>query len=315
MAGADNLHPITIVHTDHGMCLTTMQYADWREVQDVFSGYKASVGAWDLQVVLEYLPVEYPGQQPFPDESVRRLAKSVDGVLWAQQLSEEERQEVPVNVRAIAAAAGEILDRLDHLYDQRSDALAQLLAAIESHMPMIGGSVLGRLAAASRSRLLDLDSSRLSEEVLNRQALAATDELRLLCASTWAEDSGHAAVEHKRIDELMRLLDAGWDVDDATSDGMTLVHHAIDVEVDGATQAGSPLGVELTTLLVNRGADLGHRWQEKTPLEAAKDRGHYLAVDVIRSAIGDVPPGHRGALPKQSRWAFWKRPAVEERDV
>ena len=175
-------------------------------------------------------------------------------------------------------------------------------------MSSIAESVLGRVATSARSRLLDLQAAPLNAEALDRQALAATDELRLLCASTWAEDSAHAAVEHERLDELERLLDAGWDVDDATSDGMTLLHHAIDVELDGATQTGSPLGVALTSLLVVRGADLDHRWHGQTPLEAATDRGHHLAVKAIRFAAGgNVPLSRSEAPPKRSRWAFWRR--------
>ncbi len=160
-----------------------------------------------------------------------------------------------------------------------------LLASIEDRMPHVRESRLERVAAHARSRLADAQRAKLGATALNRQALAATDELRLLCAATWAEDAAHAAVEHERLDELRRLLDAGWDVDDPTDDGMTLLHHAIDIEVDAAAQTGSPLSVELTRLLVARGADLRRRWREKTPLEAATECGHYLAVQVIE-AVG-----------------------------
>ena len=307
MAESESKYPITIVHTEYGMCLTTTAYAEWRQVQDAFSGYKASLGPWDLPTILEYLPVEYPGRQPFNADSVRRLTLTVDSVLWAQELSDAERDDVPINVRAHAAAAGEILDRLDDLYDQRADALGGLLAAMGSHTAALKDSALGRLASASTSRLLDLDSSGIGDHALNRQALSATDELRLMCASTWAEDSAHSAVEHGRVGELRRLLDAGWDVNDPASDGETLLHHAIDIEVDGATQTGAPLEVELTTLLVSRGADLSHRWHSQTPLEAATDRGHDLAVEVIRAAKAGDLPADRPVILQKSRWAFWKR--------
>jgi hypothetical protein len=84
------------------------------------------------------------------------------------------------------------------------------------------------------------------------------------------------------------LLNAGFSVDDPTGDGMTLVHHAIDVEADGAAQTGTSLTAEMTSLLVSRGADLSHRWNGQTPLEAATSRGHHLAVEVIRATIGDA---------------------------
>ncbi len=197
----DSKRPLTIVHTEYGMCLTTTQFADWREVQEAFSGYKASLGPWQLPEVLEYLPIEYPSDRPFAEESVRWLAKSADATLWAKQLTEEERTKVPVNVRAVAVAAGQLLDRLDDLCDQRPDALTQLLAVIEEHRTSIGESALGRLADASRLRLLDLQAAPLDAAALNHQALAATDELRLLCASTWAEKRapGRRARTRRRV--------------------------------------------------------------------------------------------------------------------
>ena len=96
---------LTIVHTEYGMCLTTMEFAAWREVQDAFSGYKASLGPWSVTEILEYLPIEYPTEQPFTAEAVRALAASEDATQWAKQLTEDERTSVPANVRAVAAAA------------------------------------------------------------------------------------------------------------------------------------------------------------------------------------------------------------------
>ena len=37
-------HPITIVHTESGMCLTTVAFSDWREIQAAFDDYKTSLG-------------------------------------------------------------------------------------------------------------------------------------------------------------------------------------------------------------------------------------------------------------------------------
>jgi hypothetical protein len=294
------------------MCLTTTEFADWREVQEAFSGYKASLGPWSLGEILEYLPREYPTKQPFTEEAVRALADAKHAILWAKQLTEDERTSVPANVRDVAAAAGELLDRLDGLYDERPDALFRLLSSIDDHMPDIRESALGRVAANARRRLTDAQRAQLSASALNRQALAATDELRLLCAATWAEDSAHAAVEHERLDELRRLLDAGWDVDDPTDDGMTLLHHAIDIEVDAAAQTGEPLAVELTELLVLRGADLGHHWHGQTPLEAANERGHHLAVTVIEAAGRAAPGDTTIGTTSRPWWAFWRQAGNRE---
>ena len=82
---------LTIVHTEYGMCLTTMEFADWREVQDAFSGYKASLGPWSVTEILEYLPIEYPTEQPFTAEAVRALADAEDATLWSRQLTHRLR--------------------------------------------------------------------------------------------------------------------------------------------------------------------------------------------------------------------------------
>lgn len=94
----------------------------------------------------------------------------------------------------------------------------------------------------------------------------------------------HIAVENEDLVALTAALADSGDIDDPTDDGMTLLHHAIDIEADGAAQTGQPLGVAMTRFLVEQGADLDWRWNDETPLEAARSRGHYLAVDVIRAA-------------------------------
>ena len=94
----------------------------------------------------------------------------------------------------------------------------------------------------------------------------------------------HDAVEFEDLDALAAALEEGGDVNERTADGMTLLHHAIDIEVDGAWQTGQPLRVETTKFLVDRGADLTLRWQGQTPLEAAESWGHHLAARLIRAA-------------------------------
>lgn len=104
----------------------------------------------------------------------------------------------------------------------------------------------------------------------------------------------HLAVEHENLDALKALLVGEADVEEPTSDGMTLLHHAIDVEVDSATQTGLPLQVGLTRFLAQQGADLDHRWNVRNPLEAALDRGHHLAAQVLCLAVEQrsqpIPP-------------------------
>ncbi|MBL7498753.1 ankyrin repeat domain-containing protein [Frankia sp. CNm7] len=65
----------------------------------------------------------------------------------------------------------------------------------------------------------------------------------------------HLAVELEDLPRLRDLLDAGGDIHDEDDYGFTLLHHAIDVEIDGHTQTGEPLEVSTTAYLLARGAD------------------------------------------------------------
>lgn len=62
------------------------------------------------------------------------------------------------------------------------------------------------------------------------------------------------ALEQDDLEELCRLLDAGWDVHEEF-DGFTLLHAAVDGEIDGHAQTGKPLHVDATALLLSKGAD------------------------------------------------------------
>lgn len=96
----------------------------------------------------------------------------------------------------------------------------------------------------------------------------------------------HDAVEMEDLVLLRSLLDAGVDVE-ATDLGMTLLQHAVDVEVDGHVQTGGPLHVDTTALLLARGADplapgpagMG------SALALARKSGHWLAVELFTSHL------------------------------
>ena len=66
---------------------------------------------------------------------------------------------------------------------------------------------------------------------------------------------GHLAVEQEDLPRLRELLDGGYDVEDDSGDGWTLLRHAIDVEIDGHVQSGEALHVDVTAFLLARGAD------------------------------------------------------------
>ncbi|MFB6720065.1 ankyrin repeat domain-containing protein [Kribbella sp. NPDC056345] len=97
----------------------------------------------------------------------------------------------------------------------------------------------------------------------------------------------HAAVEHEDLPALRELLDSGVDVGEVDG-GLTLLQHAIDVELDGHTQTGEPLHVDVTAYLLARGADPlaspatdGGAWA----LHMAQVGGHWLAVSLIEAFV------------------------------
>lgn len=98
----------------------------------------------------------------------------------------------------------------------------------------------------------------------------------------------HQAVELEDTLLLRDLLDGGVDVQEAISDGWTLLHHAIDGEIDSADQTGEPLHVDTTAFLLARGAlPLAPDGKGRTPLQIANDRGHWLAVELMQKILGE----------------------------
>ncbi|WP_433816490.1 ankyrin repeat domain-containing protein [Actinomadura scrupuli] len=95
----------------------------------------------------------------------------------------------------------------------------------------------------------------------------------------------HLAVEQEDLPRLRDLLDGGHDVEDDDGHGRTLLRHAIDVELDGHTQTGDPLRVDLTAFLLVRGADPLRRCNGIPVVEVAEIGGHWLAAEVMRAWI------------------------------
>ncbi|WP_406635837.1 ankyrin repeat domain-containing protein [Amycolatopsis sp. WGS_07] len=95
----------------------------------------------------------------------------------------------------------------------------------------------------------------------------------------------HIAVEMSDLPALRNLLDKGVDVDEECN-GMTLLHHAIEVEGDGHTQTGNPLHVDITTYLLVRGADPLRRTNDvdrETAEDMARRYGHWLALALFEA--------------------------------
>ena len=64
---------VHIIYTASGMFLSKKPYASWREIQDGFDGYRASIGPWTGTQVVEFLAAEYPDLQPSPEAHVEAL--------------------------------------------------------------------------------------------------------------------------------------------------------------------------------------------------------------------------------------------------
>jgi hypothetical protein len=97
--------------------------------------------------------------------------------------------------------------------------------------------------------------------------------------------AAHNAVETGDVETLRDLLDAGADIHEEF-DGMTLLHHAVEVEIDANTQTGQPLSVSLTAYLLARGADPRRRSNHGTglPVEhVAFVGGHWMATALFEA--------------------------------
>ncbi len=65
-----------IIFTEEEMILSKERFESWREIQHRYAGYKASLGPWDHESVIEYLVDEYSKLAPSAAEQVAALMKS-----------------------------------------------------------------------------------------------------------------------------------------------------------------------------------------------------------------------------------------------
>ena len=99
----------------------------------------------------------------------------------------------------------------------------------------------------------------------------------------------HLAVELADFSSLVQLYTEGIDFKDEY-DGLTLLQHAIAVEVDSHTQQDTPLCVDGTALLLAMGADPRHRNNAGvTAMDLAASRGHWLAGFLIDTWLREHP--------------------------
>ena len=61
---------ITVIFLETKMLMTKREYASWRDVQDEFEDYTASLNPDSPEFIIEYLAFEYPNLNPSAAEQV-----------------------------------------------------------------------------------------------------------------------------------------------------------------------------------------------------------------------------------------------------
>lgn len=75
---------VTIVHLRRGTLLTKRPYASWRELQDEYDDYMASLGPYSTADLIEYLEVEYPTSQLFGRLAIEEfMADDSRTIMWS----------------------------------------------------------------------------------------------------------------------------------------------------------------------------------------------------------------------------------------
>jgi ankyrin repeat protein len=94
------------------------------------------------------------------------------------------------------------------------------------------------------------------------------------------------AVEDHSLEIVRLLVEHGADVNARSEDGFTVLHHAVDVEGDGAQQSQTTPTADLTALLLELGADPRLKTSSgKSPLDVAVQYEHTAAVALLNERL------------------------------
>lgn len=67
-----------IIYTEDAVLLSKRAWSSWREIQDAFLGYKASLGPWAAEETARFLQSEYSDLRPSADMQVRYLQANAE---------------------------------------------------------------------------------------------------------------------------------------------------------------------------------------------------------------------------------------------
>ncbi len=67
-----------IIYTQDAVLLSKRAWSSWREIQDAFPGYKASLGPWAPEEAARFLQSEYSDLRPSADRQVRSLEANAE---------------------------------------------------------------------------------------------------------------------------------------------------------------------------------------------------------------------------------------------
>lgn len=65
-----------VIYTESAMLLSKKAYSSWREIQDEYSDYKASLGPWSVKQVLGLFEEDYPDLYPSGITQIETLQNS-----------------------------------------------------------------------------------------------------------------------------------------------------------------------------------------------------------------------------------------------
>jgi hypothetical protein len=69
---------LNIIFTEANVLVSKKLYSSWREIEDEYDDYKASLGPWDAKTVSSWLDEEYGDLAPSAEAQVEALLSSQD---------------------------------------------------------------------------------------------------------------------------------------------------------------------------------------------------------------------------------------------